>query len=375
MVLEEVYRESQGSERFFKHKAILFIPSESYEAAVITVIEGLHKLGFTIYTINKSNINSWFCNKVIDNPNKVKFDFVLSGLHWGTRWSYYDKYKLHRYLKILIDSCDNPGLKDWKEKYALYSSSYINNPAEDIKELEIMPYPWTEPLSGYEPDIVFTSQKNFGDKESIYLPFGIRDQYKTFFEGRKAEDRDVDFTHILGGGSARRRTYCLIKVCTLLKIMPGRVFNGIMIGDNIVPEQIKHYVAQDKGVHGYWRWVKSRCYFRLLNRTKVFIYPGVQLSPTPWWDSERPWEAYASGCLVVLKKPNVDVSQYPVTEISPFAVYNSDLELLEKCWFLYRNQSFLERTRLLAFERAIKYFSSVSIANYFLAQIRRRIHT
>jgi hypothetical protein len=375
MVLEEVYRESHSSERFFKHKAILLIPSESYEAPVITVIEGLCKLGFTIYTIKKPNINSWFCNKVIGDPNKEKFDFVVSGLHWGTRWSYYDNYKLHRYLKVLIDGCDNPGLKNWKEKYALYSSSYTSNPGEEIKELAIMPYRWTEPLNGYKPDIVFTSQKNFGDKESIYLPFGIRDQYKTFFEGREGKDRDIDFTHISGGGGARKRTYRLIKAFTFLKIIPGKVFNGSIKGDELVPEQIKHYVFQDKNVHSYWRWAKSRRYFTLLNRTKVFIYPGVQQSPTSWWDSERPWEAYASGCLVLLKNPTVDVSQYPITEISEFSVYNFTVEMVEKCRFLYKNQSFLEQTRLLAFERAIKYFSSVSIANYFLAQIHRKIHS
>ena len=39
------------------------------------------------------NINSWFCNKIINNLDNIEdeIDFVISNLHWGTRWSLYKK--------------------------------------------------------------------------------------------------------------------------------------------------------------------------------------------------------------------------------------------------------------------------------------------
>ena len=63
-VLADIQGRAQGIERHFAYRAILFIPSESYDAAAITVIQGLDELGFKIYTF-KPNINSWFCNTVI----------------------------------------------------------------------------------------------------------------------------------------------------------------------------------------------------------------------------------------------------------------------------------------------------------------------
>jgi hypothetical protein len=35
-------------------KSILFIGSESYDAATITIIEGLNKIGYTIYVYKKT---------------------------------------------------------------------------------------------------------------------------------------------------------------------------------------------------------------------------------------------------------------------------------------------------------------------------------
>jgi hypothetical protein len=166
MKLEEVYQESKNSERYFSHKKILFIGSESYDAPTITVIEGLEELGFEIYTIDKPNINSWFCNKVIKYPQKIKFDFVLSNLHWGTRWSYYRKYNLSFYPKVLIDGDENMNWKTWQEKFDHYKNEYVYEPPEEIKEKEIAPFHWVESLGDYKPDIVFTAQKQFGDKDS-----------------------------------------------------------------------------------------------------------------------------------------------------------------------------------------------------------------
>ena len=65
MILEEIYKNNLGIEDKFVKKKILFIGSESYDSATITVIEGLFKLGFEILVFKKNNINSWFCNKII----------------------------------------------------------------------------------------------------------------------------------------------------------------------------------------------------------------------------------------------------------------------------------------------------------------------
>jgi hypothetical protein len=365
--LQRIYDESRDSEEYFAHKSILFIGSESYDAPTITVLQGLQRLGFTIYTLKKPNINSWFCNKVVESVNHLCFDFVLSNLHWGTRWSYYAQYNLGSYPRVLIDGDDNRGEKSWKEKYVRYAQVYVCDPPEALKDMKLHPYRWVEPLGNYEPDVVFTSQKVPGDKSSFYLPFGIHEQYKALYEGRSAFERDIDFAHIAGPGAKRRRMELLLRRLTRLRLFPGVVHNRAVTGEEIAPDEIKELVARDRNVHSYHRWTMSRAYFHVLNRAKVLIYPGV--NEGPWWDSKRPWEAYASGCLVMLAKPEIDMSEYPVTEICDFAVLDSYLEFVKKCRFLYLRPSSLDKLRLAAVERAWKYFSPVPIARYFLAKI------
>ena len=53
MILEEIYKQNLNIEHKFKYKKILFIGSESYDAATITIIEGLYKLGFEILVYKK----------------------------------------------------------------------------------------------------------------------------------------------------------------------------------------------------------------------------------------------------------------------------------------------------------------------------------
>ena len=72
MILEEIYKQNLNIEHKFKYKKILFIGSESYDAATITIIEGLYKLGFEILVYKKLNINSWFCETIISNL-EIKF--------------------------------------------------------------------------------------------------------------------------------------------------------------------------------------------------------------------------------------------------------------------------------------------------------------
>lgn len=366
MKLEEIYNQSKNSEQFFKHKNILFIGSESYDAPTITVLSGLIELGFNIYTVKKPNINSWFCNKIIENPKEIDFDFVLSNLFWGTRWSYYKKYNLEKYLKVLIDGDDNLYWKTWRDKYIYYTKNCVFNPPEEIKNLNLMPYRWVEPLGDYNPDIVFTSQKQFNDKETFYLPFGIQKHYCDLFENKNTEERQFDFTHILGVGIYRRRMGKLMKISRRFKIIPGKISNesAYSRGNEIMPDAIRECIVNDYNVHSYHRWISDKLYFKLLNDSKVLIYPGIDHEPM--WESKRPWEAYASGCLVIMRRPYTDVSEYPITEICEYAVYDSYLGFIRKCRYLYKNQDFLEKMRKESFEKSKKYFTEKPIANYFL---------
>jgi len=227
-ILEYVWRKTQDAERIYKHKSVLFIPSESYDAAAITVIQGLEELGFTIYTM-RTNINSWWCNKVIDHPSKHKYDFVLWNMHWGTRWGFYDKYKLHKHFNVLIDGCDNRAKHTWRDKYDFYCWKYKGKmrPQEPILSRELQPYRWMEPLGKFKPDIVFTSQKNPSDK-TTYLPFGIhREALRFRGNGKIGMERGIDFTNIPGPGDTRRR----LRDFVALGKLPGRVHNGKSLED------------------------------------------------------------------------------------------------------------------------------------------------
>lgn len=370
-LLEKIYNQSQNSEQFFKHKNILFIGSESYDAPTITVIQGLAELGFNICTIKKANINSWFCNKIIDSPEGIEFDFVLSSLHWGTRWSYYKKYNLQNYLKVLIDGDDNLNWKTWREKHGHYAKRYLFDPPEEMKNAELAQDRWVEPLGDYRPNIVFTSQKQFADKESFYLPFGIQNQYYDLSENQSIAERKIDFLHIPGPGANRDKMNFLLRVCRKFKIIPGKICINEDKAREIIPDQIREKFLKDDNVHSWHRWVMRVPYFKNLNSAKALIYPGID--KWPFWDSKRPWEAYACGCLVLVSKPCIDVLQYPLTEICPFAVYNSRWDFIKKCRYLAKNPEILEKMRKESFLKAKKYFTPKPIANYFLKTIEDNV--
>ena len=52
------------------------------------------------------NINSWFCNTIVDMLDDIeeKVDFVLSNLHWGTRWDFYKNLNREIFLNILANA-------------------------------------------------------------------------------------------------------------------------------------------------------------------------------------------------------------------------------------------------------------------------------
>jgi len=362
-ILKSIWQKSQGVEKKFKHKAILFIPTESYDAATITILQGLQELEWRVFTIGKPNINSWFVNEVIEDPSKVKFDFVLSNLHWGNKWSLYKYRSLLDRFKVLIDGCDNRQCGSWREKYEKYRKRYASVPSGAQMEKELQTYRWMESLYGYKPDLVFTSQKPFGDK-TCYLPFGIHREYLRLREGKSGGERRIDFANFPGPGSGRAR---LRKFLASTKL-PGQVHNSMISGQSIIPRKIHRFVKTGNNVHSWHRWISHQDYFKTLNDTKVLIYPNVY-TERAHWDSARIWEAYASGCLVLLEKPNVDMSQYPVTELCKEAQFTDLRDLVGKCERLHSNQGRLEQLRLEAVEGALRYFSSTSLARLFLWRV------
>lgn len=352
----------------FRQKKILFIGSESYDAPTITVVEGLSELGFIVHTIDKPNINSWFCNQVISDPTSLSFDFVLSNLHWGTRWSHYDKYALDSYPKVLIDGDDNrQGNITWRDKHALYCKRYRADPPEEVKKRQLSPYRWMEALGDYKPDVVFTSQKQHGDIDTYYLPFGLTDRYLRTFENRPFAERYIDFVHIPGDGARRKRMRTWLTRLKKLRLLPGTLVNEPRRGEKHIDFCIRDLEANDDNIHSYHRWVVYSDYAETLSRSKIMIYPGIHDSPQ--WDSKRPWEGYAAGCLVMMLKPTIDVSQYPITEICPFAVCDSITELIAKCVYLKYRPAMLDRLRQESYQRARQFFNSQAIALYFLGRI------
>lgn len=370
-LLESLYRANLSIEEQFKYRAILAILPESFELPIVTILEGLQELGFTIYVIGKSNINSWFANTVIDDPRKVDFDFILSAFHWGTRWDYFEKFRLHSHFKVLIDACDNRGAGYWEAKYQEYRKRFqAPLPPTNIMMEELQPYRWIMPLGDYKPDLVFASQKVPSDQETHYLPFGIRRGFLELYEGREGKEREIDFAAIPGYGPKRRKLEIFFNEGKL----PGHTFNMPIWGRKIVPKGI----ASLAGINNfgndasYGAWVLWEDYFKVLNSTKCLVYPGIS-EKTAWWDSKRPWEAYASGCLVLLEKPSVDMAGYPVMELCPEVIYDSLSGLTEMCNRLYSDLERLEVLRKTTCLLARRYFTSLPLARYFLAITRKAI--
>ena len=187
------------------NKKILFIGSESYDGCTITILEGLHDIGYTIYTYKKNNINSWFCNTIVDDIEEIinEVDFVLSNLHWGTRWSLYEKIPKN-IKRILIDGDDNPNIGNWELKFKKYYRQYNKNLSDKEKDKELSNCRWIENIGDYKPDKIFTSQKPFNDN-TIYIPFGIQKKYLEMNQNIPILDRKYDFTHINGPGQLRRK--------------------------------------------------------------------------------------------------------------------------------------------------------------------------
>jgi len=366
--LEDGYQASQNSEQHFKHKRVLWIGSESYVAPAITVLQGLDALGFEIMTIGKPNINSWWCNKIVTDLDKLDFDFVLSATHWGTRWTHYDTFGLHKHLKVLIDGDDAAAGETWRKRYEYYSKVYVFHPMRKIKEKEVCPFRWMEPLGDYRPDVLFVMQKQPG-QEGHYLPSGIHHGYLELAQGKSTAQRRIDFCHVPGPGVWRDAMRDLLD----LNVLPGLVHNRPVRGQPVYHEAIRDWAEQDRerdgkgNVHSWHRWARWSEFYVTLNDSKVLIHPGID--HYPFWDCKRPYEGWACGCLMAMSRPATDTGDYSPTEVWPDAVYDSHQELIDKAHYWHTHPDELDRARRESHERALKYFSPEAIARYFLQRI------
>jgi hypothetical protein len=365
--LEDAYRAALDSPQAFEHRAVLWVGSESYCASAICVLQGLHRLGFTVYTIGKPNINSWWCNVVVNDPNEVNFDLVLSGLHWGTRWSHYDRFGLHDRTKVLIDGDDvlDEAGQTWREKHTFWRERYgIYHGDKDAADL--FERRWVEPLGDYVPDVVFTMQKQPGDTETCYLPAGLHDQYWGMAEPwREVSERHIDVAHIPGPGVWRSAMQDLLS----LEVLAATVHRVPVRGEAVLPDEIRQLAAMDEdNVHSWHRWACWTAFYNTLNYSKILIHPGID--HLPFWECKRPYEGWACGCVVAMAQPCTDVSDYPPTEVCPEAVYSSHDELFELIRRWLAEPDCLENLRRKSVERAYHYFCPEAVARYFLHKIR-----
>lgn len=392
-ILEKTYNECFGIEKEFKKKAVLFIGSESYDSATITIIEGLNLLGFKIYTYKKGNINSWFCNKVINSLFTIEdeIDFVLSNLHWGTRWSLYGQL-YHKVPFVLIDGDDRLHgniISNWKIKYG-HVLKTLRRATEDIKNKELSPFRWAEDMKGdliikdingtdlkiqyeYKPDIVFMSQKYKINTDEIYLPFGIHSNYiEQTQEIKKTSQRNIDICHIPGPGEYRSQMVNLVNKNFAKK----NVWNKLVYGEMIVDDKIKEYCEQDAAnIHSWHRWRICKDYHKVLLDSKICIISLIDKYNAPGWESKRAYEALAYGSFAMFERqPDFDNSSYPIQEICEGVEfdYQNYNQLIERITYLLNNPNILEEKRQKSYKNAVKYFTSIPITRYFLFNLLKK---
>jgi hypothetical protein len=378
-ILENTLKKTMNIENEFKHKKILFIPSESYDATTIGIIEGLNEMNFEILVYKKNNVNSWFCNKIIDSLENIEdeIDFVLSNLHWGTRWSYY-KCLNHKVPYILIDGDDRihgDDLSDWKNKYKNNIKNY-RMATEEIKNKNLSPFRWMEKLENYEPDIVFFGQKYKVNKNSIFLPTSISNNYLKYFKNREKYEKIYDVTNIPGPGTFRDHiTYLVEGICkNQLKL---NVWNQKVYGNMLVPDEIRFFCENDNNVHSWHRWKIGKDYQEKLMSSKILIVPPVDKYNAPGGIGiKRVTEGLAAGCFILFhQQPDFDDSTYPIEELCPFSRFKflDYQDCMNKIVYLLKNPKALEFYKNKMYENALKYYTSLPITRYFLWNINNKL--
>jgi hypothetical protein len=374
-VLENVYHKAKNIEDKYKHKQILFIGSESYDACTIGIIEGLHTLGFTILVYKKMNINSWFCNKIIDNIDDIEeqIDFVLSNLHWGTRWSLYKKFQ-HKVPYILIDGDDRSHgdlVSNWKNKYNRNCKHYRMNPPEEIKNMVLNSYRWMEDIGNYRPDKVFMSQKYKINKEEIYLPTAILSTYLKYFEHKDSYKKIYDISNFPGAGHYRS---ILTNVINSNFNHKYRIWNEQIYGNIMINEKVKILCEQDNNIHSWHRWRCCKNYFEKLMMSKILIISPVDKYNAPGGIGiKRISEGLAGGCYILFhQQPDVMDTTYPTHELCSYSKFSFEnySEMIQKCNYLLQNPTILDKKRKNMYDNAIKYFTAIPITRYFLWNIK-----
>ena len=373
--LENTYNKCLNIENKFTKKKILFIPSESYDVCTIGIIEGLNKLGFEILVYKKNNINSWFCNKIIDNLDNIEdtIDFVLSNLHWGTRWSLYNKLK-HNVPYILIDGDDRihgNNISDWKDKYNNYIKIYKLNPSDEIKDRELSPYRWIEEIGNYKPDLIFMANKYKINKNCLYLPTGILDNYIKYLDNNNnnINNKKYDIVHINGPGEYRNKLKYIID--TYLK--KYNIFNEKIYGETQLDNKIKHYYNLDNNIHSWHRWNLAKDYCNMLKQSKINIISPVDVYNSPGGVGiKRITEALMSGSYILYhQQSDVDDSTYSYEYICDYCKFEFENynEMIQKCDYLLNNPDILKQKQINMYNNSKKYFTSIPITRYFLYYI------
>lgn len=362
--LREVQDRCTNIEEQYPNQAILYIGSEQYDPMMVTIIEGLHELGFTVYTPDKPNINSWFCNSPVQvdyiNDHDHPVDFAISNLGkdaWGIRWSLYGN--LPDVPKVLIDSEVVKGRLTWLQKLAQAKHRLQEKPVDvTILDQQIQPYRWYEDEGDYQPDVVFTAQP-FSDYDAVFQPIGVQ---RTFDDVASSlpQVEEIPFVYI---SLARKR-----KVENWVNDLDNCHIEKDVRGMTIVDAEIAQLIADDgsSGIHGWDQWMFYEGYYDLLNKARCLIYPDH-------WGSRRPWEALACNAFLLMEKPSIDMSDYSIVDAMPFCTFGSKEELAGKVSWLSAHPNQMEKMRIDAGRMASQYFDCVPLARRMLWYILQKV--
>lgn len=301
-------------------------------------------------------------------------DFVLSNLHWGTRWDYYVQYGLDTFPKVLIDGDDSRHGRNWYNRYTGWRKVYpMQSGSEVLWNNQLYSRRFMVPLHGYTPDVVFSAQKAPNDRVSHYLPFGIHNPTPGMVSAdinwiRPFCNRDFDFTNIPGDGGARTWITGMVSGCP----PPGCVSNEFIHGPWRASKPTREAIALDKNIHSWHRWRFYSHYWKMLGDSRTVINPGVFID-LPQWDSKRPWEALAMGAHVLHREPNIDMSSYPVTALSDYSTFVDYPEMIAICRELISREKLWWRLEKQVLDRAWKYFGPAPLARRFLQIIKESL--
>jgi len=346
------------SEDLLENRSVLFVGSEQYDGHTITILEGLAELDFDIYTLHKPNVSSWRWNQVIDSTAGREFDFVLSNTGWGTRWDYHRRYKLSRFPNVLIDSM--PGNVPWDRKLEVLASECNDpdaRPDDDMLAEPVLNYRWCASVGSYSPDVTFSALP--GQPDTVYLPHGIHSRFTE--QGKIHAQTKGEREHLV--------TYVSPKGILEDRDVPSDMPHLHVVprpsGEALIPTEIADHIKHDtQGLHGWSEWIEYKGIYQLLAQSHIVLIDSTY----PGWTSKLPYQALACCCLLMVEKCCV-VSDYPLTRLSPFTVYESQDEFRNKIDWISNHVDQMRRMQLDSTELAYQHFTSVPLARRFLHHV------